>query len=63
MMDQEKPYATEQVTKPLEAEGVIDSDAAVLASLGYKQEFKRPFTPFEVFGIALGVICPFPSIA
>ncbi|EMD30988.1 hypothetical protein CERSUDRAFT_163578 [Gelatoporia subvermispora B] len=39
-----------------------DSDSAVLATLGYKQEFKRAFTPLEVFGIAFGVICPVPSI-
>jgi hypothetical protein len=28
------------------------ADEELLATLGYKQEFKREFTHFEVFGIA-----------
>ncbi|KAG9316271.1 amino acid/polyamine transporter I [Chiua virens] len=39
------------------------SDEAVLASLGYKQEFKRAFRPFEVFGVAFSIIGLLPSIA
>jgi len=38
-------------------------DEALLASLGYKQEFKRAFTPFEVFGVAFSIIGLLPSIA
>lgn len=37
------------------------ADEELLASLGYKQEFKRAFTPFEVFGIAFSIIALLPS--
>lgn len=40
-----------------------DADAALLASLGYKQEFKREFSKFEVFGIAFSIMGVLPSIA
>ncbi|KAF9529047.1 amino acid/polyamine transporter I [Crepidotus variabilis] len=39
------------------------TDEELLASLGYKQEFKRAFTPLEVFGIAFSIIGLLPSIA
>ena len=39
------------------------ADEALLASLGYKQEFRREFTPLEVFGIAFSIIGLLPSIA
>ncbi|KAF7320905.1 Gaba permease [Mycena chlorophos] len=39
------------------------ADEELLASLGYKQEFKRAFTPLEVFGIAFSIIGLLPSIA
>ena len=39
------------------------TDEARLARLGYKQEFKRHFTPLEVFGISFSIIGIFPSIA
>ncbi|KAF9507565.1 hypothetical protein BS47DRAFT_1366561 [Hydnum rufescens UP504] len=35
----------------------------ILAKLGYKQEFKRAFSTFELFGIAFSIIGVFPSIA
>lgn len=38
-------------------------DEEVLAGLGYKQEFKRAFTPLEVFGIGFSIIGLLPSIA
>ncbi|KAF8168438.1 APC amino acid permease [Crassisporium funariophilum] len=38
-------------------------DEALLATLGYKQEFKRAFSPLEVFGIAFSIIGLLPSIA
>lgn len=44
-------------------ERVALADEELLASLGYKQEFKRAFTPFEVFGIAFSIIALLPSIA
>ena len=28
------------------------ADEELLATLGYKQEFKREFTPLELFGVA-----------
>lgn len=39
-----------------------ESDAALLARLGYKQELKRVFTATETFGLAFSVISPFPAI-
>ena len=39
------------------------ADDSNLARLGYKQEFRRAFTPLEVFGIAFSIIGLFPSIA
>jgi len=39
------------------------ADEALLASLGYKQEFRREFSPLEVFGIAFSIIGLLPSIA
>ncbi|KAH0834008.1 amino acid/polyamine transporter I [Lanmaoa asiatica] len=44
-------------------EAVEKADEQLLAELGYKQEFKRAFTPFEVFGIAFSIIGLLPSIA
>ncbi|KAK7035352.1 hypothetical protein VNI00_011883 [Paramarasmius palmivorus] len=44
-------------------DAVKQADEALLASLGYKQEFKRAFTPLEVFGIAFSIIGLLPSIA
>ncbi|CCO30325.1 putative amino-acid permease C15C4,04c [Rhizoctonia solani AG-1 IB] len=40
---------------------IAQADEELLASLGYKQEFKRAFTPFEVFGIAFSIIALLPS--
>lgn len=39
------------------------ADETLLASLGYKQEFRREFAPFEVFGIAFSIIGLLPSVA
>ncbi|KAJ7279031.1 APC amino acid permease [Mycena rebaudengoi] len=39
------------------------ADEQLLATLGYKQEFTRAFTPLEVFGIAFSIIGLLPSIA
>ncbi|KAL4071559.1 amino acid/polyamine transporter I [Scleroderma yunnanense] len=44
-------------------EVISRSDEALLAQLGYKQEFKRAFTPFEVFGVSFSIIGLLPSIA
>jgi amino acid permease (GABA permease) len=38
-------------------------DEAILAGLGYKQEFRREFTPLEVFGVAFSIVGLLPSIA
>ncbi|KAI0635035.1 amino acid/polyamine transporter I [Trametes polyzona] len=43
--------------------GCTTSDEAVLAALGYRQEFKREFNLLEVFGISFSNIGLFPSIA
>ncbi|KAK0209157.1 amino acid permease-domain-containing protein [Desarmillaria ectypa] len=44
-------------------DAVNAADEARLAALGYKQEFKRAFTPLEVFGIAFSIIGLVPSIS
>ena len=43
--------------------GSISSDTAALAALGYKQEFKRAFTPFETLSLSFTTIGLFPSVA
>ncbi|KAF8347229.1 amino acid transporter [Amanita rubescens] len=40
----------------------LGADDELLASFGYKQEFKRNFTPLEVFGLAFSVIGLVPSL-
>ncbi|OBZ78504.1 putative amino-acid permease C11D3.08c [Grifola frondosa] len=42
---------------------IVEGDDAVLARLGYKQEFHRAFNPIEVFGLGFSIIGLFPSIA
>ncbi|KAJ2927639.1 hypothetical protein H1R20_g9449, partial [Candolleomyces eurysporus] len=44
-------------------EAIQRADEELLATLGYKQEFKRAFKPIEVFGIAFSIIGLLPSIA
>ncbi|EMD30986.1 hypothetical protein CERSUDRAFT_120193 [Gelatoporia subvermispora B] len=52
--------SSEDIT--VETRPVLDADIALLASLGYKQELKRVFTPLEIFGLAFSFICPYPAI-
>ncbi|KAI5988507.1 amino acid/polyamine transporter I [Pisolithus marmoratus] len=47
----------------LSKEVIAKKDEALLAELGYKQEFKRAFTPLEVFGVSFSIIGLLPSIA
>ncbi len=42
---------------------IEQADAELLATLGYKQEFKREFSSLEVFGIAFSIMGVAPSIA
>ncbi|CDR87321.1 related to UGA4-GABA permease-also involved in delta-aminolevulinate transport [Sporisorium scitamineum] len=42
---------------------IEQADAELLATLGYKQEFKREFSSLEVFGIAFSIMGIAPSIA
>ncbi|KAF9561814.1 APC amino acid permease [Agrocybe pediades] len=42
---------------------LVDKDARLLAELGYKQEFRRNFSPIELFGIGFSIIGLVPSIA
>ncbi|KAF5326351.1 hypothetical protein D9611_000927 [Ephemerocybe angulata] len=44
-------------------EEIQRADEELLATLGYKQEFKRAFKPIEVFGIAFSIIGLLPSIS
>ena len=45
------------------SDGSHPQDEVVLASLGYKQEFRRAFSPWESFGIAFSIIGLVPSMA
>ncbi|KAJ7849614.1 APC amino acid permease [Mycena leptocephala] len=50
------PYEAEvKIREPL-------SDEVFLATLGYKQELRREFTPIELFGVGFSIIGIFPSI-
>ncbi|TDL24693.1 amino acid transporter [Rickenella mellea] len=51
---------TSSIERGLKSDG---TDEAFLASLGYKQEFRREFTALEVFGVAFSIIGVVPSIA
>lgn len=51
------------MTKPSAAAIDQYGDEKLLAQLGYKQEFKRAFTPLEVFGVSFSIIGLLPSIA
>ncbi|KAK7688471.1 hypothetical protein QCA50_008009 [Cerrena zonata] len=42
---------------------IAKADEELLATLGYKQEFKRAFSGLETFGIAFSIIGLLPSIA
>ncbi|KAI0264624.1 amino acid/polyamine transporter I [Gloeopeniophorella convolvens] len=57
-----KTKVNDPLQSPVEPTRSRDSDDAYLATLGYKQELKRDFTPWELFGIAFSVIGLFPSI-
>ncbi|GLB36976.1 putative APC amino acid permease [Lyophyllum shimeji] len=48
---------------PHKATVKLAHDEAVLARLGYKQEFRRVFTPIEVFGVGFSIIGLLPSMA
>ncbi|CEL55191.1 GABA-specific permease OS=Saccharomyces cerevisiae (strain ATCC 204508 / S288c) GN=UGA4 PE=1 SV=1 [Rhizoctonia solani AG-1 IB] len=54
--------ATPEITEERRVR-IANADEELLASLGYKQEFKRTFTSFEVFGVAFSIISLVPSIA
>lgn len=41
----------------------VAADAEFLASLGYKQEFKRDFSRTELFGLSFSIIGVAPSVA
>ncbi|KUJ09413.1 gaba permease [Mollisia scopiformis] len=68
MQESDSPQTVESVPEKVlgndETTVLADSgDAELLAQLGYKQELKRNFTTFEVFGIAFSIISLLPSIA
>ncbi|KAJ3480908.1 hypothetical protein NLI96_g8016 [Meripilus lineatus] len=51
------------VSKNNKESTIARRDEELLASLGYKQEFRRAFTALETFGIAFSIIGLLPSIA
>ncbi|RDB25810.1 putative amino-acid permease C11D3.08c [Hypsizygus marmoreus] len=50
-------------TRDEEHKPEVASDVELLASLGYKQEFKRDFSPAELFGLSFSIIGVAPSVA
>jgi hypothetical protein len=50
-------------TRSLESKIIEEEDEAVLATLGYKQEFKREFSWFQVIGMSFSIIGAVQSIA
>ncbi|CAL1697988.1 unnamed protein product [Somion occarium] len=44
-------------------DAIAQADEELLATLGYKQEFKRAFSGLETFGVAFSIIGLLPSIA
>lgn len=56
-------YICTSIRTSLSKGAIANRDEALLAQLGYKQEFKRAFTPWEVFGISFSIIGLLPSIA
>ncbi|GAV30062.1 hypothetical protein PMKS-003568 [Pichia membranifaciens] len=42
---------------------VVDNDDDLLAEIGYKQELKRRFSTFQIFGIAYSIMGILPSVA
>ncbi|EIW80594.1 APC amino acid permease [Coniophora puteana RWD-64-598 SS2] len=42
---------------------IEEADEAVLARIGYKQELKREFTPFEIFAVCFNAMGIVPTIA
>lgn len=42
---------------------VVDDDDDLLAEIGYKQELKRRFSTFQIFGIAYSIMGILPSVA
>ncbi|KAG5641270.1 hypothetical protein DXG03_005593 [Asterophora parasitica] len=48
---------------PRATKGNLTHDEAILARLGYKQEFRRVFSPIEVFGVGFSIIGLLPSMA
>ncbi|GMF52073.1 unnamed protein product [[Candida] boidinii] len=41
----------------------VNGDVDLLAEIGYKQELKRKFSTFQIFGIAYSIMGLLPSIA
>lgn len=56
-------FTETQVAPSMEAGTTLSADEAFLATLGYKQEFRRQFSKFELFGVAFSIIGVLPSIA
>ncbi|KAF9261113.1 APC amino acid permease [Marasmius fiardii PR-910] len=54
-----------EITEVLPSSPVENADEALLAALGYKQEFRRHFSPLQVFGLAfsiVGLVSSFSSV-
>lgn len=63
MAEGEQSLSSKDGHEVLESKSTISPDDAFLASLGYKQEFKRQFTRLELFGVSFSIIGVLPSIA
>lgn len=57
------PPAVPRSHLPKVAVNLQNSDENLLASLGYRQELRRAYSTWELFGIGFSLIGLFPSIA
>lgn len=62
-MAHDPSYRPKSKGDALEASSILSPDDAFLATLGYKQEFKREFSKLELFGVSFSIIGVLPSIA
>lgn len=65
IMPEPTTFADSPVERPNSVEkghNALTPDEALLASLGYKQEFRREFSKLEVFGVSFSIIGVVPSV-
>ena len=61
--ERDQPRMSLSVVQATDDVRPLSSDEAFLATLGYRQEFRREFSTVEVFGLVFSSIGVLPSIA